>query len=114
MPIPEGDTEPIALPVDFVGVNHHNEDAVAAAEPSEVNPDGYRFVAMAIPKTEMGWDIVPEGLRRGFQRIHASWPVKALYVTENGNAFEDGPAINGPVHAIRAASNTIAATLPPA
>lgn len=98
MPIEAGDMKLIALPVDFVGVNYYNEDAVAAADPSGTNPDGYRFVATAIPKTEMGWDIVPDGLERVLERIHAFWPVKALYVTENGAAFDDGPSGTGPVH----------------
>lgn len=98
MPVEAGDMELIALPVDFIGVNYYNEDAVAAADPSGANPDGYRFVATAIPRTQMGWDIVPEGLERVLRFIGDSWPVRALYVTENGAAFDDGPATSGPVH----------------
>lgn len=98
MPALAGDMELIAAPVNFIGVNYYNEDAVAAAAPSTEHPDGYRFVPTALPKTEMGWDIVPGGLRRVLNFIHAAWPVAALYVTENGAAFHDTADGRGCVH----------------
>jgi beta-glucosidase len=45
----------------------------------------------------MGWDIVPEGLGRQLEYIASTWPVKALYVTENGGAFPDVPGPDGRV-----------------
>ncbi|MBU0927800.1 MAG: beta-glucosidase [Spirochaetes bacterium] len=89
MPALDGDMATIAAPVDFVGVNYYNEDAVAAAPASPASPDGYRLAPTSTEKTEMGWDVVPQGLRRVLGFIAGSWPVGALYVTENGAAYAD-------------------------
>jgi len=97
MPVQPGDLETIAAPVDFVGVNYYNEDAVADAPPTAAAPDGYRFVPTSIEKTEMGWDVVPQGLRRVLGYIAGAWPVKALYVTENGAAYPDALVRDGRV-----------------
>jgi beta-glucosidase len=98
MPALPGDMDLIAAPVEFVGVNYYNEDAVVAAIPTVANPDGYRFVQTSLPKTEMGWDVVPGGLERVLNFIHDTWPVRALYVTENGAAFDDRADGAGHVH----------------
>jgi len=97
MPAEPGDMEAIAAPIDFLGVNYYNEDAVAAAPATAAAPDGYRFVPTSIEKTEMGWDVVPQGLRRVLGYIAGAWPVKALYVTENGAAYPDRQVRDGRV-----------------
>ncbi len=92
MPVKAGDMEIIAAPINFLGVNYYNEDAVAEAPATPAAPDGYRFVPTALPKTEMGWDVVPQGLRRVLGNIARTWPVRSLYVTENGAAYADEAA----------------------
>jgi beta-glucosidase len=92
MPVLPGDFELIAAPIDFVGINYYSERAVAA-DPS--SPEGYKDAPSWQDKTEMGWDIVPEGLLRMLREIARRWPVKALYVTENGAAFDDRPEADG-------------------
>ena len=89
MPVLAGDMEAIAAPIDFVGVNYYNEDAVEAAPGGPEAPEGFRSVPTWQEKTEMGWDIEPRGLYRVLSKIAERWPVKALYVTENGAAFRD-------------------------
>lgn len=45
-----------------------------------------------LPRTAMGWEIQPEGLTRLLTRISADYTAErgvALYVTENGAAFDD-------------------------
>jgi beta-glucosidase len=89
MPVSEGDLDIIAAPIDFLGVNYYNEDAVSAAPAGPCNPDGFRPEPSWQPCTEMGWPIVPEGLPRLLRFISKSWSPPALYVTENGAAFPD-------------------------
>jgi beta-glucosidase len=86
MPVQAGDLEIIASPIDFVGINYYSERAVEA---DPTRPEGFREVPSWRDKTEMGWEIVPEGLVRMLKKIAERWPVKELYVTENGAAFVD-------------------------
>jgi beta-glucosidase len=86
MPIVAGDLEIIASPIDFVGLNYYSERAMEA-DPN--NREGFREARSWEEQTEMGWDIVPEGLYRMIMKISGRWPVKALFVTENGAAFPD-------------------------
>jgi beta-glucosidase len=37
----------------------------------------------------MGWDVVPAGLCRTLLNIQERWNPTALYVMENGSAWED-------------------------
>ncbi|PKL23487.1 MAG: beta-glucosidase [Spirochaetae bacterium HGW-Spirochaetae-3] len=97
MPVEADDMELIAAPIDFVGVNYYNEDAVKAVPATPLCPDGYAYVPTSIEKTEMGWDVVPQGLRRVLGFISRSWPVRELYVTENGAAYSDSAAADGSV-----------------
>jgi beta-glucosidase len=92
MPVLPGDFGIIASPIEFVGINYYSERAVAA-DPAGL--EGFKEVPSWQDKTEMGWEIVPEGLLRMLRVIARRWPVKALYVTENGAAFPDRPEADG-------------------
>jgi beta-glucosidase len=87
--------ETIAAPIDFLGINYYSERAILA-DPGE--PEGFREAESWQEKTEMGWDIVPEGLCRMLATIAKRWPVKALFVTENGAAFADIVEESGRIH----------------
>lgn len=97
-PVAEGDMDLISQPLDFIGVNYYTEDAVCAVQACPENPLGFLAVPSWQQKTEMGWDIVPQGLRRVLGFIAGRWSPKALYVTENGAAFIDMPDSSGKVH----------------
>jgi beta-glucosidase len=86
MPIEAGDLETIASPIDFVGINYYSERAVEA---DPASPVGFREAPSWRDRTEMGWEIEPEGLNRMLTKIWKRWPVKEFYVTENGAAFVD-------------------------
>lgn len=94
LPLRDGDLETIAAPIDFVGLNYYFEQAVSA-DPSR--PEGHAEAASWRDKTEMGWDLVPEGLYRLIMTVSKRWPVKELYVTENGAAFPDEVGADGRV-----------------
>ena len=91
MPVEAGDLETIAEACDMLGVNYYTESAVEAAPAGPSNPEGWAQAPSWRETTEMGWDIVPEGLRRQLSAIARRWPVRALYVTENGAACRDEP-----------------------
>ncbi len=98
MPVKQGDMEIIAGPLDFIGINYYNECAVEAAPVTDLCPDGYREVPSFHKRTEMGWEIAPQGLRRILNFINDNWKPKALYVTENGAAFADRIEADGRIH----------------
>ena len=95
MPILPGDLETIAAPIDLVGLNYYSERVVAADAKAN---EGFRDVPSWQDQTEMGWDIVPEGLHRMIMAVSKRWPLKAIYVTENGAAFPDTMQASGRVH----------------
>jgi beta-glucosidase len=94
-PIEDGDLEAIAQPIDFLGVNNYTSPLVAA----DVD-DGNRsrFIRREdVDRTDMGWEVVPEGLRDLLLRLARDYAPKAIYVTENGAAFADVRGHDGSV-----------------
>lgn len=86
VPIVEGDMEMIGRPIDFLGVNYYFEGAIRA---DTDHPEGFAHAPTWQPKTEMGWDIVPEGLLRHLRWIRRECGELPLYITENGCAVAD-------------------------
>jgi len=85
-PIQDGDLETIAAPIDFLGVNNYTSPLVAAG------PDGGRSQIVRredVDRTDMGWEVVPGGLRDLLVRLTRDYDPKAIYVTENGAAYGD-------------------------
>lgn len=102
-----GDLEVIRQPIDFLGVNHYHDDNVSGqplppGEPPAIRPDikptrspfpggeSLTFPARPLPRTAMGWEINPPGLRDLLLRLGREYPgLPPLYVTENGSAWDD-------------------------
>lgn len=78
----EGDMAAIATPMDFLGINYYTRGVVSASGTWSAQHGGK-------PLTDMGWEIVPEGLTELLLRLHREWRPLALYVMENGAAFQD-------------------------
>jgi beta-glucosidase len=92
-----GDLEKIATPLDFLGVNYYLRDIVRSdAIPEEENLP--REVFPNPDRTEMGWEVYPEGLYASLDRIHRQYRFPAFYITENGAAYADEVNSNGEVH----------------
>jgi beta-glucosidase len=88
----EGDLASIAAPLDFLGVNNYTRDLVSAA-------NGHRHVLhVEGAHTSMGWEVFPEGLYRLLRRVADDYAPPAIYVTENGAAYEDTRGHDGSVH----------------
>jgi beta-glucosidase len=49
------------------------------------------FVSRGLQRTEMGWEVDPQGLYDLLLRVRRDYGPLALYVTENGAAFADRP-----------------------
>lgn len=78
---------------DFIGINYYTRAVVGAGEDNQ--PFNLQlFPQMGAEHTEMGWEVYPEGLYKIIMRLHEDYAPKAIYVTENGAAFDD-PAPDG-------------------
>jgi beta-glucosidase len=82
----DNDMQVISAPLDFLGLNYYFRTNVAS--------DGaHGYVEVQLPgveRTQMGWEVYPEGLRDllvGFHRTYANIP--PIYITENGMASDD-------------------------
>ncbi|HUX20987.1 MAG TPA: family 1 glycosylhydrolase, partial [Spirochaetia bacterium] len=92
MPVNSGDAEIIAAPIDFLGLNYYFEHEM---EYDAKAPEEFRLKETDLPKSDMGWDIVPEGLFRQLAWVSEHYPEIDLYVTENGCAVADTLTPNG-------------------
>jgi len=86
LPVKEDDLNIISSPIDFLGLNYYFELTVSADSNS---PEGYIVKSTSIPKTDMGWDIVPEGILRQLKWVSREYNNPVIYITENGAAFPD-------------------------
>ncbi|WP_431797540.1 GH1 family beta-glucosidase [Microbacterium kunmingense] len=104
-----GDLEVIGTPIDTLGVNYYHGEYVGGQPPLVPPPAGdaptVRRIASPFPSSEgifwherglartpMNWEVQPEGLTRLLRRVsdeYAAPAGTALYVTENGAAYDD-------------------------
>jgi len=91
-----GDLEAIAAPLDFLGVNYYSRRIVRNTEiPKARNVP--RTVFPNPERTEMGWEVYPQGLYELLGRLHFDYRFPSLYVTENGAAYPDQIGSDGRV-----------------
>jgi len=83
----QDDFPTITQPVDWLGINYYTRKRIAA----DPGPwPGTAEVPGPLPKTQMGWEIYPEGLRFFLDRAHRDYTGDLpIYVTENGMANAD-------------------------
>lgn len=84
----EADMAAISAPIDWLGVNYYTRAIVShdkgAPWPATRAHEG------SLPKTQMGWEIYPEGLRNLLLRMARDYVDDLpIVVTENGMAWED-------------------------
>ena len=84
----QDDFDVITAPVDWCGLNYYTRKIIAPCEgpwPSHTEVEG------PLPKTQMGWEIYPDGLYKFLKRTAADYTGDLpLFVTENGMASDDG------------------------
>jgi beta-glucosidase len=123
--IKDGDLEIISTPIDALGVNYYNGSCLAGSPepvvdegltvqaggvrddaeaqkrttlPPTPSPEGVWWRSRGLPRTAMGWEVQPEGMTRLLTRLHRDYTGPrgtALYITENGAAFDDAPGDDG-------------------
>jgi beta-glucosidase len=85
-----------ANPVDFLGVNYYFPDRVYASDAG--GPLGFeRGQRAQVTRTEMGWEVFPEGLSELLIRLKNEYGDPVLMITENGAAFPDARVEKGQV-----------------
>ena len=77
----------IMEPLDWVGTNYYTRSLI---QPDKSEPNiGFKCVRGNLPKTDMGWEIAPEGLTHFIKRTTNYAPDLPHYITENGMAAAD-------------------------
>jgi beta-glucosidase len=101
----DGDLALISAPLDVFGVNYYHGDAVSGLPGGRTDHHGgpagdgaasafpsaehVWFPPRDLPRTVMGWEVQPDGLRRLLVRLQQDYDVPPLYVTETGAAYAD-------------------------
>lgn len=83
--IEEGDFDILTQPLDFLGVNYYTR-AVYQACPQ----NGFTQIDITdAPKTDIGWEIYPQGFCDLLVSLNQRYTLPPLYITENGAAMAD-------------------------
>ena len=86
--IHSGDMKLIAQDLDFLGVNFYFRQTVAADQNSKSLP--IRSVNREnVKRTAMNWEVHPQAFEEILLRISKEYSPKAIYITENGSAWND-------------------------
>ena len=93
----QDDMAEIAQPVDWLGVNYYTRSLIVA-DPDAPWP-GIASTPGPLPKTQMDWEIYPDGLFDILTRLRSEHVGDLpIYVTENGMAWADAPDAAGAIH----------------
>jgi len=88
--LPKGwqdDFDVIAAPLDWLGVNYYTCKRIAAAEGPWPQ---YAYMDGPLTRTQMGWEIYPDGLYHFLKMAHEDYARGLpIYVTESGMANPD-------------------------
>lgn len=85
--VSDGDLDTIAQPLDSIGLNYYRTEVVE--HPGLRDCDRPPPLREAPPEvTEMGWPVTPEGLGK-MARMLEGYGIEAIYITENGAAYND-------------------------
>jgi beta-glucosidase len=87
--VQDGDLDVSAGAFDFLGVNYYTRQLVAHRGGSRLFDCWIADPPERAKKTEMGWEVYPDGLRLRLLALHRAFPKLPLHVTENGAAFDD-------------------------
>ncbi|MBL1435367.1 MAG: beta-glucosidase [Rhodobacteraceae bacterium] len=85
----QDDMARISAPLDWLGVNYYTRQTITEAPGPWPR---YTMRKTDAPKTQMGWDIYPEGLGETLKMLRQDYTADLpLFVTENGMAWDDSP-----------------------
>ena len=80
-----GDMDCMASPLDFLGINYYSRAILRSTTVAEAENEP-RTIAEPGPeaRTDIGWEVYPEGLATLLRRLAADLPGLPLVITENG------------------------------
>lgn len=87
-----GDLDIISQPIDYLGINYYSRCVIKANEKTV-----YEHVPQDAPKTDIGWEIYPDGLTHLMQEMHRRYDnMVPIYITENG-ACDNTDIVDGSI-----------------
>jgi beta-glucosidase len=115
--VADGDLEVISTPLDFLGFSYYSHSVVAdadrggaegerrvddigAAGPLDAGVErlmNVRALPPTRPLTGLGWEIVPDGLRRQLNWVKDRYANPPIYIGEMGASFDDAVSPDGRV-----------------
>ena len=82
------DLKIISKKIDWVGINYYTRTIVK--KDNNEKYFGFKALKGNLPKTDMGWEIYPEGLTEVIMKLIKNYSKKTpIYITENGMANKD-------------------------
>lgn len=88
--VEEDDMRSIAAPLDYLGINYYSRAVLRSDRIPEAD-NAPRSVPEAPPaeRTDMGWEVFPQGLHSMLLRLQREYRPSKIYITENGAAYTD-------------------------
>jgi beta-glucosidase len=98
-----GDERLMRAPLDYMGLNYYSpwlvQHSTAADSAIDVQVSGQWATApVKTPKTDVGWDIFPQGFREILVRMRREAGPLPIEITENGASYNTSPDAHGQIH----------------
>lgn len=93
---PAADYTLIGQPLDFLGINYYTR-TVTAFDPAAEPLRAARVRQGQHLHTTLDWEVYPPALTDVLMWVHNRYGSIPLFITENGAAFDDPPAVEGPI-----------------
>jgi len=87
-PVRDGDLATIATPTDHLGLNYYFRQVVTD-DPAGPPPYARMVPVPDAVRTDMDWEVHPDGLEQLLTRLAGDYGVPRVFVTENGSAWPD-------------------------
>lgn len=94
-----GDLEIMGVETDFLGINYYSRAILRSDRIPEAD-NAPRLIPEPGPsqRTDIGWEVFPQGLYDLLQQIHKDYGPIPLVITENGASYATAPAEDGAIH----------------
>ena len=93
---PAADYTLIGQPLDFLGINYYTRTVTAFDPPAEPLRAARVRQGQHL-HTTLDWEVYPPALTDVLMWVHNRYGSIPLFITENGAAFDDPPAVEGPI-----------------
>jgi beta-glucosidase len=99
----QGDERLMRAPLDYIGLNYYSpwlvQDSTAPDSAIDVQVSGQWATAPEkTAKTDVGWDIFPQGFREILVRMRREVGPLPIEITENGASYNTAPDARGQIH----------------